>query len=182
MIDVRSGRSAGPPELLTRQAVQHEVALPEVPTDDPGWILVEHGFILAREHEIEALFAIGNGYVGTRGSLAEGSALSAAATLVAGIFRIYYQRLRRLQTGLVWQLQLTDIRFGSIGATTSSTDASSTCGRAFSGGSGDIETKLVGSHSYGCCVWLLWPIAISWFNVRRLCPKITAVQYSSMPH
>ena len=56
------------------------------PTVDPGWILVEEGFTLAREHELESLFAIGNGYAGSRGSLAEGSALSAPATFVAGVF------------------------------------------------------------------------------------------------
>jgi trehalose/maltose hydrolase-like predicted phosphorylase len=53
---------------------------------DAEWILVEQGFTLAREHEIESLFAIGNGYVGARASLAEGSALSAPATFVAGVF------------------------------------------------------------------------------------------------
>ena len=56
------------------------------PTADPSWQLVEEGFDLAREHEIESLFAIANGYMGTRGSLAEGSPLSAPATFVAGIF------------------------------------------------------------------------------------------------
>ena len=56
------------------------------PTVDAGWILVEEGFTLAREHELESLFAIGNGYAGSRGSLAEGSALSAPATFVAGVF------------------------------------------------------------------------------------------------
>src|SRR5581483_8250566 len=50
------------------------------------WLLVEEGFTLAREHEVESLFAIGNGYVGNRGSLAEGSPLSAPATFAAGIF------------------------------------------------------------------------------------------------
>jgi len=35
---------------------------------------------------VESLFAIGNGYVGSRGSLAEGSPLSAPATFVAGVF------------------------------------------------------------------------------------------------
>ena len=35
---------------------------------------------------MESLFAIGNGYAGSRGSLAEGSALSAPATFVAGVF------------------------------------------------------------------------------------------------
>lgn len=53
---------------------------------DPAWLLVEEGFTLAREHEIESLFAIANGYVGNRGSLAEGSPLSAPATFVAGVF------------------------------------------------------------------------------------------------
>jgi trehalose/maltose hydrolase-like predicted phosphorylase len=54
---------------------------------NPKWLLVEEGFTLSREHEIESLFAIANGYVGNRGSLAEGSPLSAPATFVAGIFR-----------------------------------------------------------------------------------------------
>jgi kojibiose phosphorylase len=60
--------------------------LPAVPTHDPAWTLIEEGFTLAREHELESLFAIGNGYVGSRGSLAEGSALSAPATFLAGVF------------------------------------------------------------------------------------------------
>ena len=52
----------------------------------PNWLLVEEGFTLAREHEIESLFAIANGYVGNRGCLAEGSVLSAPATFIAGVF------------------------------------------------------------------------------------------------
>ncbi|MEK8090931.1 glycoside hydrolase family 65 protein [Thermithiobacillus plumbiphilus] len=56
------------------------------PTADPEWRLVEEGFNLAREHEIESIFAIGNGYLGSRASLAEGSNLSAPATLIAGVF------------------------------------------------------------------------------------------------
>jgi trehalose/maltose hydrolase-like predicted phosphorylase len=58
----------------------------EFRTRDPKWLLVEEGFTLPREHEIESLFAIANGYVGNRGSLAEGSALSAPATFIAGVF------------------------------------------------------------------------------------------------
>jgi len=54
--------------------------------NDPEWLLVEEGFTLAREHEIESIFAIGNGNTGTRGSLEEGSLLSAPATFVAGVF------------------------------------------------------------------------------------------------
>ena len=53
---------------------------------DPGWLLVDEGFTLAREREIESLLAIGNGYVGNRASLAEGSRLSAPATFAAGVF------------------------------------------------------------------------------------------------
>ena len=53
---------------------------------DPRWLLVEEGFTLAREHEIESLFSIGNGATGIRGSLEEGSELSSPATFVAGIF------------------------------------------------------------------------------------------------
>ncbi len=55
---------------------------------DPQWLLVEEGFTLAREHEVESLFAISNGYVGNRASLAEGSPLSAPATFVAGVFEM----------------------------------------------------------------------------------------------
>lgn len=73
-------------ELLAGQAGLHFVELPAAPTNDPSWILVEEGFTLTREHDVESLFAIGNGFVGSRGSLAEGSAFSAPATFVAGVF------------------------------------------------------------------------------------------------
>ncbi|HEY3355747.1 MAG TPA: glycosyl hydrolase family 65 protein [Polyangia bacterium] len=73
-------------ELLRYQASLHPLAFPAGPTADPEWLLVEPGFHQAREHEIESLFALGNGYLGTRASLAEGSQLSAPATFVAGVF------------------------------------------------------------------------------------------------
>ena len=60
--------------------------MPTTPTVDSGWVIVEEGFTLAREHELELQFAIGNGYAGSRGSLAEGCALSAPATFVAGVY------------------------------------------------------------------------------------------------
>jgi trehalose/maltose hydrolase-like predicted phosphorylase len=63
---------------------QHEQLA--TPTRDLDWFLVEEGFTLAREHEVESLFAIGNGYVGSRASLAERCALSSPATFVAGAF------------------------------------------------------------------------------------------------
>lgn len=62
--------------------------LPATPTTDAEWLLIEDGFNLAREHEIESLLTTANGYVGTRGALAERCALSAPATFVAGAFEI----------------------------------------------------------------------------------------------
>lgn len=56
-------------------------------TSDPLWLLREEGFNLAREHELESLLAISNGYVGNRASLAEGTPLSSPATFAAGVFR-----------------------------------------------------------------------------------------------
>jgi trehalose/maltose hydrolase-like predicted phosphorylase len=60
--------------------------LPASPTADLAWLLVEEGFTLPREHEIESLFAVANGYLGTRGALDEGSTISAPATVLAGVF------------------------------------------------------------------------------------------------
>ncbi len=53
MVDPLSGGPVGPAELLAREAAHRRVELPTVPTDDPGWIFVEQGFTLAREHEVE---------------------------------------------------------------------------------------------------------------------------------
>lgn len=78
-------KAASPP-AVEYQAALDAVDLPITPTVNSDWIMVEEGFTLAREHELELLFAIGNGYAGSRGSLAEGSALSAPATSVAGVY------------------------------------------------------------------------------------------------
>jgi hypothetical protein len=51
-----------------------------------GWLLVEEGFTLVREHEIESIFAVANGYIGTRASLEEGGRLSQPVTFAAGIY------------------------------------------------------------------------------------------------
>ena len=56
------------------------------PAADPGWLLVEDGVNPAREREIESLFAIGNGYLGIRASIAEGTRFSHPSTFVAGVF------------------------------------------------------------------------------------------------
>src|ERR1700756_3609097 len=69
-----------------RDAADNGIFASDFRTRDPMWLLVEEGFTLPREHETESLFAIANGYIGNRGSLAEGSPLSAPATFVAGVF------------------------------------------------------------------------------------------------
>jgi kojibiose phosphorylase len=73
-------------ETRKRRGGTRTVHPPASPTSDREWIVVEDGFTLTREHEVESLLAIGNGYVGSRASLAEGCALSAPATFVAGVF------------------------------------------------------------------------------------------------
>jgi kojibiose phosphorylase len=55
------------------------------PCAEPGWLLCEDGLSPAREREIEALFAIGNGYLGVRASIG-GVRFSNPATFLAGIF------------------------------------------------------------------------------------------------
>jgi kojibiose phosphorylase len=62
--------------ILERQiALDAELGAFAVPRD-AAWAIEEPGFDLAREHEIESLLAIANGYVGSRGSIAEGSSAS----------------------------------------------------------------------------------------------------------
>jgi trehalose/maltose hydrolase-like predicted phosphorylase len=86
-IDVRNETRAFEEELQPVWDAAHAAVLHgEIRTRDPGWLLIDEGLTLAREHETESLFAIANGYIGNRGSLAEGSALSAPATFVAGVF------------------------------------------------------------------------------------------------
>lgn len=53
---------------------------------DPDWAVSDDGFSLAREREIESIMTISNGYVGTRGSVPEGTSRSSPATVLAGVF------------------------------------------------------------------------------------------------
>jgi len=86
MVDPLAGHEGTSKACVAGQCPVDQAELPAKLTDDPQWLFVEDGFTLAREHELESLFAIGNGYVGSRGSLSEGSALSSPATFVAGVF------------------------------------------------------------------------------------------------
>lgn len=56
------------------------------PYGDTEWLLIEEGADSAREHEIESILAIANGYLGIRASIPEGSRFSHPATFAAGLY------------------------------------------------------------------------------------------------
>jgi hypothetical protein len=58
----------------------------ELLTEDSDWHLTVSSFEPAREHEVETLLTIANGYAGTRGALEEGSPASRMGTYLAGVF------------------------------------------------------------------------------------------------
>lgn len=55
-------------------------------TEEPAFLLTEEGYDALREREVESLTAVGNGYLGTRGSLEELSRASDPATMVSGVY------------------------------------------------------------------------------------------------
>ncbi len=70
------------------QLMREQVALLRKmnPSEDDTLTLVEVGYNPVREREIESYFTVGNGYLGTRGSLPEQEKASTPATLVAGVY------------------------------------------------------------------------------------------------
>ena len=50
------------------------------------WVIVEDGFNPALANTYETLFTVGNGYLGTRGSLAEGHEGALPGTFLRGVF------------------------------------------------------------------------------------------------
>jgi kojibiose phosphorylase len=76
-------------ELARRQAELHRRFLP---SPDRSFLVVEEGFNPLREREVESVFTMANGYLGTRGSLPEQDESSNPATLVSGIFDRRSQR------------------------------------------------------------------------------------------
>ena len=54
--------------------------------EDSGWLIVADGFAAARANTHETLFTVGNGYLGTRGSLEEGHEGALPGTFVRGVF------------------------------------------------------------------------------------------------
>jgi trehalose/maltose hydrolase-like predicted phosphorylase len=63
-------------------AIQDPFAL----TPDPRWLMTVDGWRPEHEPGIEAVFALVNGYLGTRAALEEGSDASNPATLISGVF------------------------------------------------------------------------------------------------
>lgn len=76
----------GPPGFLRIMRDQVELRDKLSPTDDETFLLIETGYDPAREREIESLMTVGNGYMGTRGSLEEEPKSGSPATLVAGVY------------------------------------------------------------------------------------------------
>src|SRR4249919_1172069 len=54
--------------------------------EDAGWLIVQDGFTAALAGTYETLFTTGNGYLGTRGSLAEGHEGALPGTFLRGVF------------------------------------------------------------------------------------------------
>jgi kojibiose phosphorylase len=67
--------------------------LPEVSpfdiTDDPLWLMTDEGFTPTREHELESLFSVSNGYLGARGSIPMGIPHAVSDVFIAGVFETY---------------------------------------------------------------------------------------------
>lgn len=77
---------------------------------DPAWVMVDDEFTPAREHEFESLFAVSNGYLGCRGSLPFGTAMSAPTVFLAGVFDVVPPSMQpELATVPGWTLLSQDI-------------------------------------------------------------------------
>jgi len=119
------------------------------PTADPGWLSVEDGIDPAREREIESLFAIGNGYLCMRASLAEGTRFSRASSFLAGLFVADCDkrpRLAVLPIGRIskWRSSKSDCRLRWVAHLY--TDDSLISARAFYGRNGASKTPAVASR------------------------------------
>ncbi len=66
--------------------MQHNVDQQFTPSGDSRWTLQVDGFDPVLEPTIEAVFALVNGYQGTRAAVEEGSLVSRSATFIAGVF------------------------------------------------------------------------------------------------
>ena len=58
------------------------------PTGDPLWLMIDDEFTATREHEFESLFAVSNGYLGSRGSIPLGLPSADGSVFIAGAYDI----------------------------------------------------------------------------------------------
>ncbi|OFW57308.1 MAG: hypothetical protein A2Y75_07735 [Candidatus Solincola sediminis] len=78
--------SGGPRCFLSIMREQLALQGKLAPTEDEAFLFSEKGFDPLRQREIEALMAVGNGYLGIRSSLEEGGRASEPAMMVAGVY------------------------------------------------------------------------------------------------
>jgi len=83
-------------------------------TCDDGWLIREHAFDPAQQHHKETVFALGNGYLGTRGTFEERYPGDRQATLINGVFDdapVVYTELANAPDWLSFHLILEGERF-----------------------------------------------------------------------
>jgi len=76
-----TGSRAGP-----KVAVLGPIPRDYLGDEDSRWLIVEDGFAAATASTCETLFTVGNGYLGTRGSLEEGHEGALPGTFLRGVF------------------------------------------------------------------------------------------------
>ena len=76
-----TGSRAGP-----KVAVLGPIPRDHLGDEDSRWLIVEDGFAAATASTCETLFTVGNGYLGTRGSLEEGHEGALPGTFLRGVF------------------------------------------------------------------------------------------------
>ena len=69
---------------------------------DPVWQVKENGFNSDHVQYYESVFTLGNGYLGTRGSLEEKVKQSSPATLIAGLFDKAPEQVTELPNAANW--------------------------------------------------------------------------------
>jgi trehalose/maltose hydrolase-like predicted phosphorylase len=79
------GRQRSHPEVRSTGEASGPGSLFEV-TEDPRWLLVTDDWSALTEPAVEGAFALVNGYLGARGAVEEGSAVSTPATFLNGVF------------------------------------------------------------------------------------------------
>lgn len=77
-------------QFLKHQIELHEREKPSLEqrelTTEPAWCIEQEGFDPAREHEMESIFTVGNGYLGVRGALDTPIPGSQPDLFIAGIY------------------------------------------------------------------------------------------------